>query len=89
MALDEDHPHLFIRISDSGWETGEHNQLCSIVRGLLHANGQSNGQTLKNPQFKSGRVIDFGGGPAKLRFVASVKRFLKRSIRENIDMRDG
>lgn len=72
--------HLYVRVD--GKE--DFNAICSALRGLFHANGQSNGQAVKNPKFRSGVVIEFGGAPSLEMFLESVKKVLRRKVRDRI-----
>tara|TARA_R110001606_G_scaffold71247_9_gene163304 strand:+ start:33024 stop:33251 length:228 start_codon:yes stop_codon:yes gene_type:complete len=60
------------------------NAICSALRGLFHGNGQSNGQAVKNPKFLTGVVIEFGGAPSLETFLDSVKKVLRRRVRDRI-----
>lgn len=72
--------HLYVRVD--GKE--DFNAICSALRGLFHANGQSNGQAVQNPEFRTGVVIEFGGAPSLEMFLDSVKKVLCRRVRDRI-----
>ncbi|WP_313552971.1 hypothetical protein [Brevundimonas sp.] len=72
--------HLYVKVE--GKE--DFNAICSALRGLLHANGQSDGQTTKNGRFRTGTVIEFGGGPSLEMFLDSVRKVLRRRVRDRI-----
>ena len=73
-----------VRVTVSGDERLD--ELCSILRGLLYCNGNSNGQAKKNKEFRKGVVIEFGTGPKARDFMGAVNFFLKRSIRERVKL---
>ncbi|MHC2288694.1 hypothetical protein [Bradyrhizobium barranii] len=60
------------------------NELCSILRGLLYANNQSDGKATKNQEFSRGVVLHFGNGPGARDFMKSIKHFLKKTVRERL-----
>jgi hypothetical protein len=60
------------------------NELCSILRGLLYANNQSDGRGTTNREFSSGVTIHFGVGPRARDFIKSVRYFLKKAVRERL-----
>jgi hypothetical protein len=66
---------------------GERNEgLCSIIRSLLHANANSDGQATTNAQFRKGALISFGASTKADDFMESVKFFVKKKVRERISM---
>lgn len=62
------------------------NELCSILRGLLHANNQSGGRATTNEQFRNGVTIEFGTGPSARDFMSVVRFFIKKSVRERLTL---
>ncbi|TYL80840.1 hypothetical protein FXB40_47515 [Bradyrhizobium rifense] len=60
------------------------NELCSILRGLLYANRQSDGKIKKNQEFSRGVTIHFGNGPDARDFIKSIKHFLKKTVRKRL-----
>jgi hypothetical protein len=72
--------HLYVKVEGKG----DFNAICSALRGLFHANGQSNGQAITNPQFRKGVLIEFGGGPTLEMFLESVRAVLRRKVRDRI-----
>jgi hypothetical protein len=56
------------------------NEICSMLRGLLYANGQSSGQTTKNREFRDGAVIAFGAAPMARKFIGSVEALFSKSV---------
>jgi hypothetical protein len=79
---DDDRTVLMVRV------TGKErlNEVCSVLRGLLHANHQSDGQTKTNKQFAGGVEIEFGAAPAAEAFIESVKAVLKRKVRNRVTL---
>ncbi|MCP2216243.1 hypothetical protein [Bradyrhizobium elkanii] len=60
------------------------NELCSILRGLLYANNQSDGKATKNQEFSRGIIVHFGNGPGARDFIKSIRHFLKKKVRERL-----
>ncbi len=75
---------LKVRATVSGDERLD--ELCSILRGLLYSNGNSNGQATKNKEFKRGVVIEFGTSPKARDFIESADFFLKKPIRDRVKL---
>jgi hypothetical protein len=82
----EDYMKLRIRVDHREFSNAEFNQLCSILRALFYANGSSDGQALKNSDFRSERVVEFLNAPMAREFLKSVKMFLKKSARQHVAM---
>jgi hypothetical protein len=72
--------NVFVKVE----EGDRFNELCSILRALLYANHQSDGQKTSNRQFKNGVTIEFGAGPTARDFMKSIRYFLKKRIRERV-----
>jgi hypothetical protein len=73
---------LYVRV-----RAEEHlNSICSALRGLLHANGQSDGQTKTNQQFRRGVEIEFGTGPSVEAFLETVDAVIRRKVRARMTL---
>lgn len=58
--------------------------ICSALRGLFYANGQSNGQATSNKDFQKGVEIRFGVAPSLDAFIESVEAVIRRRVRNRI-----
>jgi len=77
---------LHIKLDTNGLTGAEIDQLCCVLRGLFYSNGQSDGQTTKNNQFRAGTTVRFGAAPMAKEFIKSVRRFLKSSVIKRIEL---
>lgn len=60
--------------------------ICSALRGLFYSNGQSDGRTVTNKQFRDGVEIEFGGNPSLQSFRETVRKIIRRRVRERITL---
>ncbi len=59
-------------------------EICAMLRGLLFANGNSNGQSTKDMKFKRGVAIEFGTPPMAEKFIADVNALFRKRIRRRL-----
>jgi hypothetical protein len=60
------------------------NAVCYALRGLFAANGNSDGQSKSNQQFRRGVVVTFGSGPLAGLFLDSVEQVIRKRVRNRI-----
>ena len=75
---------LLIKVTADKIET---EQICAILRGLLFSQGQSDGQTKKNKDYKSGCRVNFGAHFTMKDFMAQVRTHLSDTTFAKISMR--
>jgi hypothetical protein len=60
--------------------------ICSALRGLFYANGQSNGRATSNKDFCKGVEIEFGAAPSVDAFIKSVESVIRLRVRNRITL---
>ena len=60
------------------------NAICYALRGLFAANGNSDGQTKSNQEFRRGVIVTFGSGPFAGLFLDSVEQVIRKRVRDRI-----
>lgn len=58
--------------------------ICSMLRGLLYSNRNSNGQRKSTPQFIRGTTITFGAAPMARKFVQDLRRLFSKKVRDRL-----
>lgn len=71
-----DRMHLYVRVDGDA----DINAICSALRGLFVANGNSDGHTKSNQQFRRGVVVTFGSGPLSALFLRSVEQVIRKRV---------
>lgn len=59
-------------------------EICGMLRGLLYVNGNSNGQSRKDADFKGGVTIEFGTPPMARKFVDDVEALFRGRVRRRL-----
>ena len=78
--VNNDSMHLHVRIDGEA----DLNAICYSLRGLFAANGNSDGQTKTNQQFRRGVLVTFGSGPLAGLFLDSVEQVIRKRVRDRI-----
>ena len=77
---DENGFRVTIKLDGTTWTQ----EICGMLRGLLYVNGNSNGQSKKDTEFKRGVTIDFGTPPMARKFVSDVEALFRRRVRRRL-----
>jgi hypothetical protein len=63
------------------------NEICGMLRGLLHSNGNSGGQSARNQDFRRGVVISFGTGPMATKFIDCAEALFSKSALKRMTLK--
>jgi hypothetical protein len=55
-------------------------EICGMMRGLLYVNGNSDGQSKKDSEFKRGVTIEFGTPPMACKFVNDAESLFRKRV---------
>ncbi|WP_287381064.1 hypothetical protein [Ralstonia sp.] len=77
---DEDGFRVTIKLD----ETMHTQEICGMLRGLLYVNGNSNGQSKKDADFKRGVIIEFGTPPMARKLVGDIEALFRRRVRRRL-----
>lgn len=80
---DNDLANLHVRIIG----TEDINAICSALRGVFRAVGNSDGHQKTNKQFQRGVAISFGSGPISSVFLDTVDRVIRKRVRNRLVLR--
>jgi len=62
-------------------------EICAMLRGLLHVNGNSDRTPKKDVQFKRGVILEFGTAPMARKLVNDIEVLFRRRVRRRLYVR--